>query len=85
MTTQANKNNLEFVEPVDDCRLKTGTFYYVDPSGASQTSDFYVKVCTDDRDRQMEEYNDQFTDEWERLSSINCTSIRYEESDPFPI
>lgn len=82
--------DIEFVEPVATCRVKVGVFTFVTPTGNHDTANFFVSCETDSDDpvveaRNLETYNTQLTDEWERLVDEGYTQITYVEVVPSPI
>jgi hypothetical protein len=88
MTPQTS--NLEFQEPEANCEIKVGTFVYVTPEGTENTADFILKTCAEDDeqntvDKRFRDYNEQLTDEWEKLEDSGCMKIRYSEVIPCPL
>lgn len=77
---------LEYAEPAATCEIKVGTFIYNDGK-QDVTADFFITTCDDsNHDKRMEDYNDQFSDEWNRLSGEDdYSNIRYEEVAPLPL
>jgi hypothetical protein len=81
----AHTTHLEFVEPVEVCEIKAGTFYWTDPQGEQVEAEFYVKTCDEsDNAKQVDDYNEQYTDEFTKLIQDGCTNIRFVEVTPSP-
>lgn len=81
---------LEYAEDAPSCSMKVGTFTFTDNNGVQQTADFFVDCYGQSFDadvtaRNMEAYNEQFTDEWTRLETLGCKNIKYQEVTHLPI
>lgn len=82
----AHYAKLEYEEPVSLCEIKVGTFYWRDAQGEQCDGDFYVKTCEDsDQSKQVDDFNEQYTDEFYRLMQIGYTDIKFVEISPSPI
>jgi len=79
-------DRLEYTEPVPTCDVKVGTFYWTDRSGEKFDADFYVRTCDDsDQEKRVEDYNEQYTDEYCRLINEGYTNVVFIEATPNPI
>jgi len=76
---------LEFVEEKNDCQVKVGSFTYLDKTQKLVTADFFINTCIDDQSKRVSDYNEQLTDEWDRLFNEGFTQIAYNEISPSPI
>lgn len=75
-----------FPEPQNICEVKVGKFSYLTHTGELVTVDFSIKTCgDDDQEKRVSDYNEQLTDEWQRLFDEGHSSIRFEELTPNPI
>jgi hypothetical protein len=78
--------HLIYGEPVATCEIHVGTFYFTDPEGQACQGEFFVRTCDEaNQSKQVDDYNEQYTDEFSKLSVQGCKNIRYVELTPSPI
>lgn len=82
-------DHLDYIEPSTSCEVKVGTFTFTNPQGEECVAEFYIHTCIDDspagEDKRVDDYNQQFTDEWTKLYQDGCSNITYREVTPSPI
>jgi hypothetical protein len=79
-------DRLEYIEPVPTCDIKVGTFYWTDPTGEKCDAEFYVRTCdSSDQDKQVSDYNEQYTDEYCRLITEGNSGVVFIPDTPNPI
>jgi hypothetical protein len=76
---------IEFPEPINTCDVKVGTFFYLNHKGELLSAEFSINTCQDNQSKRVNDYNEQLTNEWDRLFDEGFTNIRFEELTPNPI
>ncbi len=76
-------DKLEYSEPAVTCEIHAGTFHWTNPAGEQCDAEFFVTTCAEeDKAKRVNDLNEQFTDEWERLIATGNTNVRYIDVTP---
>lgn len=79
-------DRLEISQPLPVCDIKVGTFYWTTKDGEKCDAEFWIRTCdASDQSKQVNDYNEQYTDEYLRLLQDGATNIIYLPVTPDPI